>query len=102
MLLDQDNYSEKQIDQLHNHVEHILHQVLYKHYSPVREVSAEKTKFIQNQITEKQLTFSFSVPSTFLSSRFDNLPGATVIGKVVEKTKILPVQLAPYDENTIE
>jgi hypothetical protein len=31
-----------------------------------------------------QQTFSFSVPSNFLSSRLDNLPGATVIGKVVE------------------
>jgi hypothetical protein len=43
-----------------------------------------------------QLTFSLSLPSNFLSSRFDNFPGATVIGKVVENIKILPEQFAPY------
>ncbi len=29
-------------------------------------------------------TFSLSVPSDFLSSRFDNFPGATAVGNEVE------------------
>jgi hypothetical protein len=39
---------------------------------------------VKMTLTTMKPTFSFSVPSDFLSSRFDNFPGATAAGNVVE------------------
>jgi hypothetical protein len=63
----------------------------------VKEVSEEVFEIhFKYKNNGKKSTFSLSVLSNFLSSRFDSFPGATAIGNVVEKTYILPEQLAPY------
>jgi hypothetical protein len=52
----------------------------------VKEVSEGCFKSLLKYHNKKEgkQTFSLSVPSNFLSSRFDNFPGATAIGNVVE------------------
>ena len=49
----------------------------------------------------KQHTFSFSEPSSFLSSLFFNLPGASAIGKDEWKTKSFPEIPAACEKTTL-
>ncbi len=51
----------------------------------MQEVPKSRINLIKSiRIESLKQTFSLSDPSNFLSSRFDNFPGATVIGNVVE------------------